>query len=159
MDRMMYFGLNYLRYIIVLTQLVVIGVFFYRFQIDQKIIELREAVDQKKEIIEIVLPLLQQASKIDKKTKEIEKILHEQNRFNAITSYFLSSFPKSITLTNFEMKKDSITIIGNATDIKEMQSFYALLKKEGKFSEVNLKNFKRTDTGYYFVLDLNKWRE
>jgi len=58
LDRLIFFCLNYLRYIIVITQLVVIGVFFYRFQIDQRIIDLKEGVDQKKEIVKIVLPLL-----------------------------------------------------------------------------------------------------
>ena len=58
LDKLTFFSLNYLRYIIVITQLVVIGVFFYRFQIDQKIIDLKEGVEQKKEIVKIVLPLL-----------------------------------------------------------------------------------------------------
>jgi len=53
LDRLTFFGLNYLRYIIVITQLVVIGVFFYRFQIDQRIIDLKEGVEQKKEIVNI----------------------------------------------------------------------------------------------------------
>ncbi|MDO8741626.1 MAG: hypothetical protein Q7J11_00595, partial [Candidatus Roizmanbacteria bacterium] len=46
LDKLTFFGLNYLRYIIVITQLVVIGVFFYRFQIDQSIIDLKEGVNQ-----------------------------------------------------------------------------------------------------------------
>lgn len=70
-EKIVYFALNYLRYIIVITQLVVIAVFFYRFQIDQKIIDLKESVDQKKEILQIVLPLLNQASNIDKKTMAV----------------------------------------------------------------------------------------
>ena len=56
LDKLTFFGLNYLRYIIVVTQLIVIGVFFYRFQIDQRIIDLKEAVEQKREIVKIVLP-------------------------------------------------------------------------------------------------------
>ena len=55
LDKLTFFCLNYLRYIIVITQLVVIGVFFYRFQIDQRIIDLKEGVEQKKEIVQIVL--------------------------------------------------------------------------------------------------------
>ena len=94
MDKVFYFALNYLRYIIVITQLVVIAVFFYRFQIDQKIIDLKEAVDQKKEIVNIVLPLLKEAERIDKKTTEIDKIINNQNSFSSMISY-LSVEPRS----------------------------------------------------------------
>ena len=81
LEKMTSFGLNYLRYIIVITQLVVIGVFFYRFQIDQSIIDLREGVDQKKKIAQIVLPLLNEAVKVEKKTLIIEKNIVKQKNF------------------------------------------------------------------------------
>src|SRR3989339_2271771 len=95
-EKLMYFALNYLRYIIVITQLVVIGVFFYRFQIDQRIIDLKEAVDQKKEIVKIVLPLLNEAAKIDKKTLIINESIQKQNKFREMFDYFLSTFPETI---------------------------------------------------------------
>ena len=89
-EKVMFFLLNYLRYIIVITQLVVIGVFFYRFQIDQKIIDLKESVMQKKEIVEIVLPLLNEASRIDQKSQEINKVIKKQQNFNEMLKYLLS---------------------------------------------------------------------
>ena len=51
LDKVIYFGLNYLRYILVITQTVIIMVFFYRFKIDQEIVDLKDAVKQKQEII------------------------------------------------------------------------------------------------------------
>ena len=127
MEKVFYFALNYLRYIIVITQLVVIGVFFYRFQIDQKIIDLKEAVNQKKEIVSIVLPLLNEANRIDKKTIEIEKIINKQNSFSSMMSYLLSVFPETATLTSFESNDDSLKIAGIASNPKHLQSFYNLL--------------------------------
>lgn len=156
-EKIFYFALNYLRYIIVITQLVVIGVFFYRFQIDQKIIDLKEAVDQKKEIVSIVLPLLNEASRIDKKTFEIEKIIKEQNSFSSMISYLLSVFPESATLTSFESSGDSIKIIGIGSNPKHLQSFYNLLKKEKKFNLVEFQSIKKVDAGYSFTIALNKY--
>ncbi|PJB87766.1 hypothetical protein CO083_05355, partial [Candidatus Roizmanbacteria bacterium CG_4_9_14_0_8_um_filter_34_12] len=49
LDKVIYFGLNYLRYILVITQTVIIMVFFYRFKIDQEIVDLKDAVKQKQE--------------------------------------------------------------------------------------------------------------
>lgn len=156
-EEVFYFALNYFRYIIIITQLVVIGVFFYRFQIDQKIIDLKEAVDQKKEIVNIVLPLLNEASRIDKKTTEIEKIIDKQNSFSSMISYLLSVFPETVTLTNFESNNDSLKIAGIASNPKHLQSFYNLLKKEKKFNLIEFQNIKKSDTGYSFTIALNKY--
>lgn len=156
LDKLTFFGLNYLRYIIVITQLIVIGVFFYRFQIDQRIIDLRESVEQKKEIVKIVLPLLNEAVKIDKKTLIIEETLLQQKKFTGMIDYLITIFPETITLTNMEIKGESIKITGDSVNAQHLQSFYTLLKKENKFKIVNLKNIKKTETGYSFVLFLDK---
>jgi len=156
-DRITFFGLNYLRYIIVITQLIVIGVFFYRFQIDQRIIDLKESVEQKKEIVKIVLPLLNEAAKIDKKTSIIDDTLLEQKKFGGMLDYFIASFPETVTLTNLEIKGGAVKIMGDATDAKHLQSFYSTLKKENKFKTVNLQSIKRTETGYNFILLLDKF--
>jgi len=157
LDKLTFFGLNYLRYIIIITQLVVIGVFFYRFQIDQRIIDLKEGVDQKKEIVQIVLPLLNEAAKIDKKTSIIEKTIIKQKNFSTMFEYFISSFPETIILTNMEIKGESITVTGDANDSRHLQAFYLFLKKDRKFKEVEFKNINKTETGYNFILFLNKF--
>ena len=156
-DKLTFFGLNYLRYIIVITQFIVIGVFFYRFQIDQRIIDLREGVEQKKEIVRLVLPLLNEAAKIDKKTSVINETILNQKKFSEMVDYFIASFPETITLTNMEVKDESIRITGDAENAQHLQAFYALLKKENKFKTVNLQNIKKTETGYNFVLFLEKF--
>jgi len=157
LDKLTFFGLNYLRYIIVITQLVVIGVFFYRFQIDQRIIDLKDGVEQKKEIVQIVLPLLNDAAKIDKKTTIIDDALLQQKNFTDMFDYFIDLFPETITLTDMEIKDGSIKISGDAADAQHLQTFYTLLKKENRFKTVSLQNIKRTDTGYNFVLFLQKF--
>ena len=157
LDKLTFFGLNYLRYIIVITQLVVIGVFFYRFQIDQSIIDLREGVDQKKEIVQIVLPLLNEATKFDKKISIIEKTIVKQKNFNTMFEYFITSFPETITLMSMEIKDGSIKITGDANNPKHLQAFYLFLKKDKKFKAITFQNIKKTETGYNFILLLDKF--
>jgi len=156
-DKLTFFGLNYLRYIVVITLLIVIGVFFYRFQIDQRIIDLREEVRQKKEMVKIVLPLLNEAAKIDKKNSIINETLLKQKNFSEMIDYFITSFPETVILTNMEVKGESIKITGDAENAQHLQTFYALLKKENKFKTVNLQNIKKTETGYNFILFLEKF--
>ncbi|MFA5769896.1 MAG: PilN domain-containing protein [Patescibacteria group bacterium] len=156
LDKLTFFGLNYLRYIIVITQLVVIGVFFYRFQIDQRIIDLKEGVEQKKEIVKIVLPLLNEVLKIDKKTAVISETIL-QKKFSEMVDYFMTSFPETIILTDMEIKGESIKITGDAGNAQHLQAFFALLKEEKKFKMVNLLSIEKTETGYNFILLLDKF--
>jgi Tfp pilus assembly protein PilN len=159
LDSATFFLLNYLRYVIVITQLVVIGVFFYRFQIDQSIVDLKESVEQKKEIIQVVLPLLQQAEKMNIRTVEIRKILDHQEIIDGKISYVLSKFPESIYLTSLEIDADMVKLSGTAINPKHLQSFYAVLKKEKKFALVELQSIKKNDNGYVFSLNLEKFSQ
>jgi len=155
-DKLVYFSLSYLRYVIVITQLIVIGVFFFRFKIDQNIIDLREALDQKKEIIQVVMPLLSQAESIDKNTKELKIIVNQQEDFLSSLNYLLSVFPETITLKKLDINEKSINMLGSAVDPNQLRSFYAILKKEGKFKSVNLSNIKKNQLGYSFAINLIK---
>jgi len=156
-DRIMYFALNYLRYIIVITQLVVIGVFFYRFQVDQKIIDLKESVEQKKEIVNIVLPLLNEAARIDSKNKEITRIIQGQEQYKEMMAYLTSVFPETAKLSSLEIKSDSIKINGLSTDPRHLQAFYNLLKKDKKFTNIEFQSIKKVDTSYEFIIALNNY--
>ncbi len=158
-ERFLYFASHYLRYIIVITQLVVIGVFFYRFQVDQRVVDLKEAVGQKKEIIEIVLPLLTEANRIDQKQSEITDIVKEQDKFRAMFNYFLSLFPETITLTNLEVGAGSMKVTGNALNSGHLQAFFELLRRDGNFKTVAFQTINKTDVGYNFVLNLEEWKK
>ncbi len=159
LDRVMYFFLNYLRYIIIITQLVVIAVFFYRFQIDQRIVDLKESVDQKKEIVQVVLPLLQQADIIDQRSTEAKKIFKKQQQLTSMMQYFLSQFPSNITLVTLEINPNSLKATGNSFDARQLQAFYTVLKKDNKFTDIQLLNLRKTEIGYSFVLNLNNFKE
>lgn len=156
-DRIVYFLLNYLRYIIVITQLVVIIVFFYRFQVDQKIIDLKEEISQKKEIIKTVKPLLFESELIEKKIISSNKIINEQNKFKEIFDYFLSFFPESITLTKLEFVGNNLKVTGTSYNISHLQAYINLLTKDKKFKKVDLQSLKKTFNGYDFILNLENY--
>ncbi len=155
LDKIYIFLVNYLRYIIVITQFVVIGVFFYRLQVDQRVIDLKESVTQKKEIIEIVYPLLKEAKYIHIKSKEIENILKKQNKLEVRLNYLVSIFPEDAYLKNLILKDNQIEIDGLIQNISYLQTFINKLKQEKIFRNIELKSIKKTDFGYNFLLNLN----
>jgi len=156
-DKLVYFSLNYLRYIIVVTQLVIIFVFFYRFQLDQKIIDLKDAVAQKKEIIQLVLPLLSEAEIIEKKQEAAKSVLERQEKMLSMFKYFVSIFPQGLTLKEMRLSVDSIEVLGVAFLPENLQNFINLVKKEKKFKKVNLKSIKKSEAFYEFELEFSQF--
>lgn len=157
-DRIIYFSLNYLKYILVVTQIVVIFVFFYKFKVDQEIIDLKEAVDQKKEIIEISQSLLKEAETAEIKITNIKPILQKQSILLDQLNYVLSIFPEQIFLTKFNINDNKITLIGFGPDPRIVHQFYSKLQKDKRFKQINLISLKKTNIGYEFNLILGQFK-
>lgn len=159
LDRVIYFALNYLRYILVITQIVVIIVFFIKFKIDQDIIDLKEAVSQKEEIINVSRPLLDEAKIIDKKTKEVKLIADEQDTFLASTSYIFSVFPKELFLDKLSISGAQTTLAGLSANPNAIRAFLNRLQADARYKTTTLKSIKKADDGLHFVFELNEYKK
>lgn len=155
-DRLVYFSLHYLRYIIVITQIIVIGVFFYRFKIDQDIVDIKEGLNQKQEIIKISEPLVKEVHTIESRGEQINALLGEQKKFKDTFAYILSVFPEKILLSKFIMDNTvAIHLDGTSGDPETVRIFYNRLKKDNKFKTVQLQYLKRIPGGYSFAMSLS----
>ena len=158
-DKTLYFFLNYLRYILVFTQIIVIGVLFFRFRIDQNIMDLKDSLDQKKEIVEAVKPLLEEAERVNNQSIAIRKVTAEQDIQLSALNYILSVFPESIVLTTLDINKATYTLKGTSTDSRQLQLFYTRLQGDKRFKSVSLSNIRRVDEGYVFDLVLGDYQK
>ena len=104
-----------MRYILVFTQIIVIGVLFYRFRIDQNIIDLKDSLDQKKEIVQAVKPLLDEAEKVNNQSIAIKKVTSEQERQISAVNYILSVFPEAVNLTTLNIDDNTYSLRGTST--------------------------------------------
>jgi len=147
--KIIYFALHYLRYILVVTQIVVIAVFFYRFKIDQEIIDLRDELKQKEEIVLVSSPLLDEAKQVDIKTREIKEILGRQDSFSQMFSYFLQIFPSKMNVTKIEIVENGIVFEGITTDPQIIKTFWDRLKADALFQNIELGSIRRVETHFY----------
>lgn len=156
-DRIIYFSFHYLRYILVITQLVVIGVFFYRFQIDQQVVDLKDSIKQKSEIITVSNSLLKETKVIDTKMQSISAALANQQSLQQMYSYFLSTFPADLYLSKMEMDSGGITSEGYTQNVNTIKMYYARLTQDKKFLDVKLDSIKKDDSNYIFSFTLKNF--
>ncbi len=154
LDKGIYFILHYLRYVLVITQIVVISVFFYRFKIDQEIIDLKDELKQKQEIVAVSDPLLKQAEIVDLKTKQIREVLVNQALFTESFSYFLDSFPLHLTIKRLDIRDGTFKFDVTTTDPETIRSYLARLKKDKRFKVVTLGSIKRNDMEFFVPFTL-----
>jgi hypothetical protein len=110
--------------VIVLTQIIVLVVFFIKIVLDQTIIDLKENIDQKNQIILTAQEMVNNNNLIASKLTEINSILNTNNyRYQALETV-LTNIPKSIKLNSIQLLNNQIIIDGegsNPNDIQKMQ--------------------------------------
>lgn len=146
--KIIYFALHYLRYILVVTQIVVIAVFFYRFRIDQEVIDLRDELKQKEEIVQVSDPLLKEAAGVDVKTREIKSILLRQDSFQQMYAYFLSVFPSDMSISRLQIKEDSLEFEATTTQPAIIKIFLDKLRADKAFQKIELGSIRREEDGF-----------
>lgn len=156
-DKVIYFFLHYLRYILVITLLIAMGVFFYKISIDQDIVEISEAITQKEEIIKVSKPLIDKGYYINSKLEEIQSVIKKQNNLSQILDYLLSRFPEGLSLTDFDTDGNSIKFTGKTQSPELLQTFYRRLLVEKKFQNIQLSNIDKKLGAVYFTFSLKNY--
>lgn len=153
--KLVYFALYYLRYIVIMTQIVVIGVFFYRFTVDQRVIDLRESINQKQEIIKVAQPLIKEAKTMHAKTTVIKSLLDKQKGFTDKFDSILSVIPQTITLHTLTIAETTIDLKGDATDVTIIRALYERLKKNRQFKNIVINQITKKDGLYGFSINID----
>jgi hypothetical protein len=158
-DKIMYFAFHYLRYILVITQFVVICVFFFRFKVDQEIVDLKDGLQQKRQIIESTKSLLDEVAVLETKTKSIGAIMKRQEDFNSQYSYFIDNLPEDLVVTAINFTASGITCDGYSVNPATIQKFKDQLITEKRFKTVNLESVRKSTTGFSFTLKLEEYKD
>lgn len=158
MDKIIYFSFHYLRYILVITQFVVICVFFYRFKVDQEIVDLKDSLSQKKQIVEATDSMLDEVKYLEEKTSGIRTVLDRQDSFQEMYDYFTSSVPGEVSLSTISIEPDSISCEGYSKNPAAIQAYYNSLLIEQRFEVIELINVRKSNEGFSFGLQLNKFQ-
>ena len=150
-EKVVYFALHYLRYIIVLTQISVIAVFIYRFKIDQEIIDQKEKVNQLQEIMKISTPLINATSTLQTKLLYAKTVLGTQSKFSTSIKTILESIPEPIVIDEIEFLEKNINIKGRSSDFEALRFLDSQFKKSTNLKNLSLVSVDRDKTSGLFI--------
>ena len=157
-DRIIYFAFHYLRYILVITQFVAICVFFYRFKVDQQIVDEKDALTQKRAIVDATQLLLNEVKVLDTKISDIKIILSQQDKTKGMYTYILDALPPEIQISKLYIKDLTVDIEGFSANIDVVKQLFERIQNEHKFQTVKLTSVDKKAQGYTFKLTLTKYK-
>jgi Tfp pilus assembly protein PilN len=145
--RLLKWSLTSGRYIIILTEMVVIVAFLSRFKLDKDLIDLTETIEGQKAILESSSTIETTFRKTQSRLNEAGRILKIQPHPSVILSNLINQTPLGIYFDSVAIstQKNEITLQGNADSENSLGTFIKSLKHNGNWTSVNLTNVASRD--------------
>lgn len=140
-------SLTYGRYIIIITQIGVLTVFFLRFKLDREHTDLKEFIDQKQAVVESFSDLEQEIRSVQKKLVNIQTISASQNVIPNILDYVQSVTPQDTVFLSLSLRSNTIEFSATSPSLGSFNQLLRGIQNDDKFQEVKLMDLTRQKTG------------
>lgn len=130
------------RLVVIITELIALSAFIYRFSLDRRLIDLRSEIKQKQTIVA--------AQKTNEaKYRDLQDRITLASNFSnlslerhKILTDILNLTPQGITLNNLVFAKDSINIDANVRMVSSLSLFINSLKKYPSIETISIDNIE-----------------
>jgi len=144
---------SYAKYVIVLTQIIVLFVFFIKIILDQTVIDLKESIDQKNQIILTAKEMIENNNTIALKLNEIETIINGNDFYYQTLKSILSNVPRSITINTISLAKNRFFLEGESEKHLDIQKMQIRLTNKVK-KKVIVEHISKKGGIYYFKINI-----
>lgn len=139
--------LSYGRYIIIITQIIVLSVFFFRFKIDRDHTDLKELVTQKQAIVESLSDLETEVRSVQGRLTNVKNISSSQNALLNVIRFLQQKIPSDTIFSNLLLSSDNISFQATSANLRSFSFILSQLQQDKKFSEVILQDMNRKANG------------
>ncbi len=136
-------ALTFGRYIVVFTEGIVLLVFLSRFWLDSQIIDLKQVITGKAQIVQSAQNFEKEFLQVQAKMKILQDLQKEVFSASPYFAIVEETIPQEATLTNLTINPDGVTIQGKTSSYDVVTAFEQGLKNREEFVEVNLSSLSR----------------
>lgn len=124
------------RWIVIVTELVVILAFLSRFKLDRDLTDLNEKVKQQQAIITASSAFEKEFRLLQKRVKTIEDLRLQQLESEKVLNELASLTPLDVTLSDIRIDKNQVSLKANALSEAGLSTLISNLKKSSQFDKV-----------------------
>lgn len=150
-DKFMNWALTVGRLIVILTEIVAVLAFVYRFSLDEKLVDLHSAIKQKQSL---VLLLKQDENKYRNLQDRIvlaSDLMEKNAKTNKIVLDIVGLTPQGARIDNLTFNKDKLTINASINSVSSLTDFINVFKDYPDIKAVSIDNIESKPTGGLLV--------
>ncbi len=144
--RIVTWATTYGRYIMIMTEIVVLLAFISRFSLDRKRADLDDAIESKKAIIEANQVFESQYRTIQEELNKIRTIIDNQEKPVAMLQIMKSILPQDIMFTSYAFSGDKLSIKAKSKSTEGFRTFINNIQSIREFYRVDIGEISKTPT-------------
>ncbi len=129
---------SYGRYVLVITELIVILAFLSRFKLDQDLMDLEDKIATNKTILESSVKFEEKIKQITEKQNFILSEWKKQPLWSVYLNTLTRLLPKGVTLVSIEVDKEKMNLTGSSVNETELAYFINNLKTSKAFKKIRV---------------------
>lgn len=150
-DKFMNWALTVGRLIVILTEIVALLAFVYRFSLDEKLIDLHSAIKQKQSIVLLLKQDENKYRNLQDRIALASDLMEKNAKTNKIVLDIVDLTPQGARIYNLTFNKNKLTINANTNSVSSLTDFINILKDYPDIKTVSIDNIENKPTGGLLV--------
>ena len=127
------------KYLLIFVEMIVLGVFFSRFFLDKKRIDLNEEVESQIKLLRTEPWVSNNIlfSRYQKLLKDVKTVKNGQQINSSVVSEIVSGIPITLTLKGFTLNESKVSMSFMASSLEEVKIYESALKENERYSDVS----------------------
>ena len=141
-DKFMNWALTVGRLIVILTEIVALLAFVYRFSLDEKLIDLHSAIKQKQNLVLLLKQDENKYRNLQDRIALASSLLEKNVKTNKIIPDIVGLTPQGARIDNLTFNKDKLTINASTNSVSSLTDFINILKNYPDIKVVSIDNIE-----------------
>lgn len=142
LDKFMNWALTVGRLIVILTEIVAVLAFIYRFSLDERLSDLHSAIKQKQVIVSLLRQDENKYRNLQDRIALASTTSEKVTKSSKIVRDIIELAPLGIKIDDLTQSKDRINININTASISSLRDFISLLKNYPDIKSINIDNIE-----------------
>ena len=141
-DKFMDWALTVGRLIVILTEIVAVLAFVYRFSLDERLIDLHSSIKQKQTLVSLLKADEDKYRNLQDRIALASTLSEKNAKTNKIVLNIIELIPGGVKINNLIFNKDRITISADTSSVSSLTDFINFLKDYPSIKSVSIDNIE-----------------
>lgn len=147
LGKFLHWALTAGRWIVIITELVVILCFLSRFKLDRDLMDLSETIKQQQAIITSLEDLENNFRNLQKRLQTINQLNKERILTSVLLEELTQITPLDVSLNELTVKKEEVFISASTLSENSLKNFVLAIEKSPSLEKVNLQEVNKREVG------------